>query len=238
MADFLNEAINLFGDGQGQSGYLVHQEGYNGAVGTSLEEVTNKNAAMVYLTAAELIEAVSTAAADAAAGTGARTVSVYGLDGDYKYIEQSISLDGATPVAVTTAMIRVWGARVTSAGSGGTNAGVITITNAAGSNDLLTIAIGLGIATAALYTVPYGCSFFIRNWWGVEPENKKSDIELWVRPYGEAWQIWKKRTITLGEFQEDIYFLKIPARADISIKALSAGGSGKISAGFAGFTLR
>lgn len=78
-------------------------------------------------TVADRVEVASASANDTAAGTGARTIKVYGLDKDYNPLIETITLNGQTPVVGTLNFIRVFAAYVATAGSGGVNAGDIAI---------------------------------------------------------------------------------------------------------------
>lgn len=67
----------------------------------------------------------SSSANDAAAGTGARTIEVYGLDKDWNPQVETITLNGQTKGTGVKLFRRVFGAIVTTYGSGFANAGDI-----------------------------------------------------------------------------------------------------------------
>lgn len=52
-----------------------------------------------WLSSATSLEIVSDSAADAAAGTGARTVSIDGLNANYSRVSQTVTLNGTTALA-------------------------------------------------------------------------------------------------------------------------------------------
>lgn len=66
-------------------------------------------------------------AADTAAGTGARTLRLFGLGSNKKYQEEDISLNGNTIVQTAKTWYRLFCSKVLTAGSGGANAGIIFI---------------------------------------------------------------------------------------------------------------
>lgn len=113
--------------------------------------------------AAVTLEILSSSADDAAAGTGARTVTLDGLDGAYEPVQQTITLNGITPVAVPTALLRVNGLRVTpgATGSVGTNVGNITLRVVAGAIPQGYIEAGYGVSRQCVYTVPAGHTLMI-----------------------------------------------------------------------------
>jgi hypothetical protein len=74
-------------------------------------------------TAAEIL---SSSANDAAAGTGARTVTVQGIGTSYAAVSEVVTLNGTGVVALANAYIHINKLIVATAGSGQTNAGTIT----------------------------------------------------------------------------------------------------------------
>lgn len=75
---------------------------------------------------AETVDVFSDNAADASAGTGARTIRLIGLDADHNEQTVDVTLNGTTAVATTETWSRLYRAFVVTSGSGGENAGVIT----------------------------------------------------------------------------------------------------------------
>lgn len=71
---------------------------------------------------------VSSSASDAAAGTGARTLTLSGLNSSYADISETITLNGTTPVVSSNSYVMLNNTLVATAGSSTTNVGVITIT--------------------------------------------------------------------------------------------------------------
>ena len=71
---------------------------------------------------------------DAAAGTGARTMRIAGLDFDYKPIEEELSLNGQTSVWSELYWARINNFEVLSTGSGGVPAGKIYVGNGTNSS--------------------------------------------------------------------------------------------------------
>ena len=81
----------------------------------------------VQFAVADRVEVASASTADTAAGTGARTIKVYGLDKDYNPQIETIVMNGQTPVVGTLNFIRVFAAYVATAGTGTVNAGNIHV---------------------------------------------------------------------------------------------------------------
>ena len=93
---------------------------------------------------------VSGSANDAVAGTGAQTAMVYGLDANLNEIRETVSLNGATPVNLVNQYLRVNRVEVLTAGSGLTNAGIISVKQS--STVIAAIAVGAGRSQMAVYT--------------------------------------------------------------------------------------
>lgn len=123
-------------------------------------------AVYTWLQAAVKLEAISTGtnAADdtnvGAGGTGARTITVQGLDANFDEIEEDISLKGASASDATTkSFLRIHRAFVKTSGtyastSVGANRGVIVIRTASAGATHIELAIQTGQSLVARYTIP------------------------------------------------------------------------------------
>lgn len=101
-------------------------------------------------------------AADTAAGTGARTVTIQGLDGAFAIASETVTLDGANAsAATTTTFSRVLRAFVTTAGSGRVNAAAIDIEDSAGGATYARIIAGESQSQLGFLTVPAGYKGFL-----------------------------------------------------------------------------
>lgn len=132
--------------------------GRNAAISTTAETVWSAGATYAQLTTAEAFEVVSSSANDAAAGTGARTIQVDLVDGDYTQTSQTVTLNGTTAVAISGTYVACNGARLLTAGSGLVNAGNIDVRTASGDVVKCRIAaaarLGMGESADFLYTIP------------------------------------------------------------------------------------
>ena len=112
------------------------------------------------LAAASQLEVVSSSTSDAAAGTGARTVLIQGLDANWLPISETVTLNGTTPVTTVNSYLRVNLFTTTTSGSGGQNAGDLTLrVVSAGSTQSIARA-GFGFGRQAVYTVADNTSLF------------------------------------------------------------------------------
>lgn len=155
IPNFLREQIAL---GRRFGAEKVQLLGKNDAISNTAETVWLPGATFAPLFTAAAMEAVSGSASDAAAGTGARTIYVEGVDANYKLLSEIVTLNGVTPVALTGVYLRVNRVRVLTVGSGGTNAGTIDVRKASGAvvqKEIKVVSgIGLGQEACFHYTVP------------------------------------------------------------------------------------
>lgn len=124
--------------------------------GTVPEDIWSGGGLYPWMTAATSLEVVSDSAADAAAGTGARTMRIIGLNALYVEIEAVVTLNGVTPVAVPTQFFRINRCDLQTAGSGQVNAGTITVRDAGAGTTRALIDPGFGVTRQSQYTVPAG----------------------------------------------------------------------------------
>lgn len=116
------------------------------------EFVWGQGGVFTFPAAAAATTIVSGNAADASAGTGARTVTVTGLDANYFEVVETVTMNGTTPVNLTAQLLRVNKLEVVSAGSGQVNTGIITIS--IGGTVVSSIPASKGISQTAVFTVP------------------------------------------------------------------------------------
>ena len=156
---------------RGQIAYhkSIFKFGFNPDIDNSLETVWAQGGLYSYLSSATTLYISSSSTDDDAAGTGARTATVSGLDANYDEVSVTVDLDGQNGVQLGSASnwIRVNRITVNTAGSGGQNAGVIyvgdeaTPSSGVPSNKYATVAIGDNQTIMALWTVPRGYSAYL-----------------------------------------------------------------------------
>lgn len=115
----------------------VNLYGFNGGIPATFETVWPESA--VYTPTLAALSAPYCASSDAndtSAGTGARTISVAGINTSFAAFSETVTMNGQTSVVLATANILLINSmEVLTAGSGGLNAGIIqcgTGTNTAG----------------------------------------------------------------------------------------------------------
>jgi len=126
-------------------------------IGSTTSDVWDEGGIMVYPTAAETWELLSTDADDTSAGTGARTVLVTSLSDTFVPQVNLVTLDGTTPVTVSGTHFRPIGITVLTSGSiNGNNEGTLRCRNASGGAVRMTALPGRGRSFNSHYTVPAG----------------------------------------------------------------------------------
>lgn len=113
------------------------------------------------------LKLVSANANDAAAGTGARTVRIVYLDdeGNGPYCE-TVTLNGTTPVSTASSnLCYIERMEVLTAGSGGKNAGVISLKSADEQTTIGSIAAGDNATQWAHHYTPQGWTTYITSAW-------------------------------------------------------------------------
>lgn len=115
--------------------------GYNSDIDTAVETVWPYGGLLSFPAAALQMKVSSSNANDTAAGTGARTVYIAGLDASHNEISETVTLNGQTAVLTTNSYLHINEAYVVSAGS---------LNGAAGD-----IYIGTGVVTAGVPATVY-----------------------------------------------------------------------------------
>jgi hypothetical protein len=212
--------------------------GNNPIVGNSLETIWAEGGLYSYLTAATVLKVSSSSTDDTSAGTGARTVQLYGLDGDYNEINELVTLNGQTPVNTTQLFLRINRMIVRSAGSGGANAGVIyagtgTVTTGVPANVYASVngITGANQSLMALCTVPAGYTAYLLQYDVSNGTTSQTPavckLILAIRPHGEVFQSRDVKSLTTGMHVEEKFSLpiKITEKSDIEVRAISSSAS-------------
>lgn len=224
------------GDVPGTTG--LFKFGFNADVDAAEETIWDGGGLYSYPASALAMTIVSSSASDAAAGTGARTVTVVGLNASYVEIAQTITLNGTTAVNIPTALLRVYRAFVVTAGSGNTAAGTLTIANAGTTYAQITL--GDNQTLMAVYTVPAGYTLYLTSSnisAGTANANQYLTARLVQRPFGGVFRDISKLTLHDGtaSFDGFIVPLRFPEKTDIEIRAIGSGTNNSVGGVFSGY---
>jgi hypothetical protein len=221
--DFLTEVAK--GNIAGHS--LVHKFGHNTAVGTTFVPVTQGGIYQTPQTGSATTLRIKAGgdANDTAAGTGARQITLQGIDETGAEVTETLATAGASASsATTTTFIRLYRAWVSQSGtyataSAGSHAGTITIENGAGGTDWGEILLNSFPRSQSLigaYTIPKGYTGFLLGSNGAVDSSKVTDLLFFKRegiletsaPY-KAMRLLFEETIENDSFE---YKLKSPLK--------------------------
>ena len=177
----------------------INKFGANLAVSAATDEdVAEPGGSIVWPTAAETLEILSSSASDKGtptASTGALTVTIEGLDASWDFKTATVTMDGTAVVAMAGTWRRVSRAYVVTVGSSESNVGIITIRVASAGATRLIIAIGKGQTLHAAWTVPQGYTGYLHSVYGSIISGSPSGVEVtlktWVRPLVNSAGAWR-----------------------------------------------
>jgi len=193
------------------------------------------------VTSSETVDVSSTSTADDDGDTGANTIQIYGLDANWAEQNEIITMNGTSKVTSSGTYRRVNRVIVRSAGSGGANAGVITVQHTTTTANIFAkVQIGANQSQIAAYTIPAGKTGYVRKIYasliraGGAQFDRDADLALLARPTGEVFQVKRPFGVSnaLG-YNEDIFGgLPYAAQTDIKLRILAVSNTTTISGGF------
>lgn len=212
---------------------------------TSPEDIWEGGGAYTgWATAGQAVQAISSSTDDVnTSGTGAWTVRAICLDSNYVQQTITFTLNGQTAVTGSgtnsTDIIRCHTAQVVTAGSGGVNAGIITIRQATTTTNIfLSMLAGRNQTNCSCFTVPAGKTAYMRHMHIAATKGQSGiNVEgnIWTRSYGGVFRSRRPFLLT-NSFQIDqlIYGgLVFTEKSDIILRATSTSTTAvKISAGY------
>ena len=222
--------------GKVRGAYHIIKFGENLDVDGSMETIWDGGGLYTYLTSAGVLTVTSSDNDDAASGTGARTVTVEGLDANYNQVSETLTVGGS---AGSVEFFRVFRAFVATSGSSGTNEGTISISQ--GATTLAQIrtvgsptSTGLGQTFMAIYTVPAEYTGYIYQW---DLSTAKSDGDVFLVKRGHndngTWRSQDVMHTNQNSIERNYKFpLKIEEKTDIEVRALSSSNNMKCAATF------
>jgi hypothetical protein len=193
----------------------------------------------------------ATAIIDSASSSDAsdtEPIEIQGLDADYNLVNQTVTLNGQTRVALTTNLIRVF--RIKNVGTSDLAGHVFvfeedTLTGGVPDDASLIRAIihpPNNQTLMAVYTIPAGYTGYMRSWYAaVAGASKTSNyvIDIYARPFGQVFQLKHRSAISdTGSSHVNHHYVEpevFSEKTDIEMKVqmLAAGATGaSVSAGF------
>jgi len=163
---------------------------------------------------------------DAAAGIGAHTVTIYGVDGNWAAVKETVVLEGQDAVLTDNEYMIVYRMIVGESGSSGTNVGALYVGTGA-------VALGVpavpecitpaaeGQSEAAFFPVPAGTKFLLDQAaiTGVAA-GKEVEAHLRVKPFGGSWNTKIKVRVIADTFSRTLSRpLLVPAKSIVEVRA-------------------
>ncbi len=234
MAAQNEEAEMVWASGNAAGRRLFFKFGSNGAVPNGSSADVTTNGAIVWPTTAETIRVKAGGdAADTAAGNGARTVVVEGLDQNWELTSTTLTLAGANASAASSGQFRrIYRAYVSTAGAyTGTNTGLITIENTSSTQVLCTIEAGIGQTMTSQFTVPAGYTGYINSIHITSDATKSARVYFWRRssadtvsaPYSPKRLMANWIAVSSPIQQAFHTYITLPEKTDIWVSAYGNG---------------
>lgn len=191
-------------------------------------------------TAAETVEVFSDDVNDTAAGTGARTVRVVGLDENWLEVQEDVTLNGTTPVTTTTTFIRSYLSYVLTAGSGGENAGNITIRQSTTTANVFGLMMpGYNRSLVAAYSVPANKQAFLYNVFASTANKTLGTITVRAkfRPFGSVFNVLGVVSLhadgtSFAQLEYNTPSGPLPPKSDYFLEADTSANNMGVAAGF------
>lgn len=146
-------------------------------------------------------------------GSDTGDITIQGLDSDYNFVEETLTLTGTTPVAGSTTFLRVNRAFM----NDDTNVGKIQVMN--GVYVVTEIAAGYGQTLQCFYTIPAGKTGYMLNIHTSASKNQETILSLFARPFGGAFRTQIVMALYQNNQQLDFPVpLKFDEKTDIDLR--------------------
>lgn len=191
------------------------------------------------------LDVSSSNANDAAAGTGARIITIFGVDKNYNRISEDVTLNGQTKVTSAKKFLRVFALLVKTAGTGLVNAGDLYVvktgtggTYTGGVPGTLTSAVlkslaGDSLAFSGCFAVPAGCTYQAKSIFGSARAQAGTIIVVTGKPSEAAYKgpfTSLKLEVTNGSAFQSASDIVLGPKTDIYVQAISAAAGGIMNA--------
>lgn len=219
--------------------------GFNADIATSEETVWDQGGLYTYPTAAGQLGVSSSSAEDEAAGAGAFTVQIYGLDGDYVETNETVTITSQNSAQTTNSYLRVFRAIIRTAGASEFNVGDVyvgtgTVTSGVPATKYLKITAQQNQSLMALWTVPANKWFYLTRFVASTFGNATQSltVRLVAMPEDEVFQTKDKVILFRSpvEFNHELP-IRFAPKTDIEVRAVASGGTLDASAAFEGYVI-
>jgi hypothetical protein len=159
--------------------------GYNNNINGVTEVVASFGGTFNIMTSADTLNVVSTANNDSSGGQAARTIVLVGIDANNDYQEETITMNGQTPVTTTNTWLGINRAYVASVGNSNYNQGDITISDTSAIyGTQAQIPSMIGITQQCIFHVESGHNF-LTDWFQIN--SSRQGATPFVTTYGYVY---------------------------------------------------
>ena len=219
----------------------IHIFGYNPDVDTVEETIWPIDGILGHPASPTIMTISSSSANDTAAGTGARTVQILGINGTGGYVEETVTLNGQTAVNTVNEYEALERMTVLTVGSGRVNAGVIyagtgTVTLGVPAVPYSVIGVGDNLSLVGHWTCPVGYTGYL-TWGaitcGTTSQNQFIIGKLKLRGVDDIVRTVAVTTLTDGTSEYHFELpIKINAKECITATAVGSGNNNAVSSYF------
>ncbi len=174
---------------------------------------------------------------DKAAGTGALTVSVQGLDSNGDAQSETVTMNGTSEVTTSNSFSAIHQLVVLTTGGNNANVGTIwcgtgTFTTGVPAVRMMSMEIGHNISLGAYYVVPLAKQFVLRQFIAtVATSNKDAEVRIETSANGVLWYTQAPFGLEAGDFTTPVIALPIIA-SGTHIRLRATGGATSTITGF------
>ena len=164
MSYFAMDYYNQIAQGRYSNITPWEKLGFNDTIVNVEEDIIPQGGLYTWPAAATKMDLVSSNANDDGdpVGTGARTVTIYGLGATYNSLSETVTLNGTTPVQTANTYLRINNMRVATVGALNKPAGNLTLSETGGTTYRYGyIRAGFTRQRTMIYTVPLGQTLYI-----------------------------------------------------------------------------
>jgi len=220
----------------------LYKFGFNDDVDGTEEAIWMAGGVYNFPSDAAVLRVSSAAAEDDDGSTGARVITIEGLDASYNEVSVDVTMDGNNGVNTTQTFTRVNRAFVKTVGSLNHNKGVISIAHqGTGTYTVATIAEEMSQTQQAIYTVPNGKTLYIDDinfTAAISQANKRAQVRVVISDFGGAE---RTRYINVLQSSQLIskfeYPFKVLEKSDIYLKAVTDTTNNEIAGSFQGILI-
>lgn len=219
------------------TGYSTYNKfGRNTDIDIGTEDLWIVGGTWVAPTTNRIHDIVSSDVNDTAAGTGARTVYIEGLNSSYNITTETITLNGAVNVPTVNSYVIIHRMYVLTSGSGGTNAGNITATAQTDATITCRIATGKAQTQLAIFQVPANKTAYLLNYYGSITTGTALDLELYIKPFGGTYNLKNTLGLNVASTSSDehrfLVPMKITEKSIIKLSGTATANNTTVTGGF------